>query len=131
MRRLLLGAGLAMGLAAVPAWAANSDVTVANFDFSPNSVQIQPGDTVTWHFSGPDTNHSVTADPGQSEQFDSDPDDPSPFHAPTDTFSHTFPAAGRYTYFCKVHANMHGTVLVGDRPPPDGGPDTTAPGVSS
>jgi plastocyanin len=126
MRRLLLGAGLTMALVAVPAWAATTDVNVANFAYSPATIQIQPGDTVTWHFTGPDLNHSVTSDDGQSESFDSDPDT-SPLHAPTDTFSHTFAAAGRFTYHCKVHAFMTGTVVVGQ---PGPGPDTTPPGVT-
>jgi plastocyanin len=133
MRRLVLGAGLTLALMAVPAWGATSDVDVSGFAFTPRTVQVQPGDTVTWHFTGPDLNHSVTATAGQSESFDSDPGDSSPLHAPNDAFSHTFPAAGRFTYFCKVHPYMQGTVQVGDpggggEPPPGG--DTTAPGVS-
>jgi plastocyanin len=122
---------------AVPAWAATSDVTVSDFAYSPASVQIQPGDTVTWTFAGPDLNHSVTSTAGQSESFDSDPN-ASPLHAPGDKFSHTFNSAGRFTYFCKVHSFMTGTVQVGDPgggepppPPPPGEEDVTAPGVSS
>jgi plastocyanin len=134
MRRLLLGLGLILALAAMPAWAANSDVSVASYEFTPASVQIQPGDSVTWTFAGPDLNHSVTSDPGQSESFESDPGDPTPLHPPNDTFSHTFNAAGRFTYFCRVHPYMKGTVVVGDpgggEPPPTG-EDTTPPGVSS
>jgi plastocyanin len=128
MRRLLLGAGLTVMLMAVPAWAATSDVTVSGFAYSPNSIQIQPGDTVTWHFSGPDLNHSVTSDAGQSESFDSDPN-ASPLHSPSDTFSHTFAAAGKFTYHCKVHSFMTGTIQVGE-PSPGPGPDTTPPGVT-
>jgi plastocyanin len=131
MRRLLVGAGLAVsGLLAVPAWADTTDVTVSGFAFSPATVQIQPGDTVTWHFSGPDENHSVTSDAGQSESFDSDPNTGSPFHTPADTFSHQFNAAGRFTYHCKVHSFMTGTVQVGDTGPPPPTGDTTPPGVS-
>lgn len=138
MRRLLLGAGLTLALAAVPAWAAESGVEVRNNFFAPQSVQIQPGDTVVWTFKG--ANHSVTADEGQSESFDSDPDEPFPVHPIDDTFSHTFNSPGRFTYFCKVHpTTMKGTVVVGDpgggdpppgeEPPPGG--DTTAPGLSA
>jgi plastocyanin len=127
MRRLLLGAGLMLGLIAVPAWAATSDVTVAHVDYSPRSVEVQLGDTVTWHFDGPDTNHSVTADPGQSDSFDSDPGNASPIHAPADTFSHTFNTPGKFTYFCKVHASMHGTVVVTDPNAPPPPADTTPP----
>src|SRR3954469_14788589 len=113
MRRLLLGAGLTFVWLAVPAWAATKDVDVSGFAYSPQTIQIDPGDTVTWHFSGPDLNHSVTSDDGQSESFDSDAGNPSPLHAPTDTFSHTFAAAGKFTYHCKVHSFMTGTVQIG------------------
>ena len=122
-----------LALAAVPAWAATSSVEVVDFAFKPASVQIAPGDTVTWTFSGTglDLRHSVTSDDGQSESFDSDPGNPSPLHAEGDQFSHTFSAPGRFTYFCKVHpTTMKGTVVVGapGEPPPAG--DTTPPGVS-
>src|SRR4051794_600185 len=127
MRRLLLGAGLTFVWLTVPAWAATSDVDVSGFAYSPASLHVDPGDTVTWHFTGPDLNHSVTSDDGQSESFDSDPNTTSPLHAPTDTFSHTFAAAGKFTYHCKVHSFMQGTVVVGDAGP---GPDTTPPGVT-
>src|SRR3954447_10424160 len=73
MRRLLLGAGLTFVWLAVPAWAATKDVDVSGFAYSPQTIQIDPGDTVTWHFSGPDLNHSVTSDDGQSESFDRTP----------------------------------------------------------
>ena len=128
MRRLLLGAGLTLALAAVPAWAADSGVEVRNNSFAPQSVQIQPGDTVTWTFKG--ANHSVTADERQSESFDSDPGETFPVHPSDDTFAHTFNSPGRFTYFCKVHqGTMRGTVVVGGEEPPPGG-DTTAPSVS-
>ena len=131
MRRLLLGAGLLPALAAAPAWAATTGVEVRNNSFAPPSVQIAPGDTVTWTFKG--ANHSVTADEGQSESFDSDPNETFPIHPIDDTFSHTFNAPGRFTYFCKVHpSTMKGTVVVaapGEEPPPQG--DTTPPGISS
>jgi plastocyanin len=127
MRRLALGACLTLGALTAPAWAATSDVSVANFQFSPSRVDIQPGDTVTWRFAGPDTDHSVTSDPGQAESFDSDPGNSSPLHRLGDTFSHTFTTPGTYTYFCKVHPFMTGRVVV--RAP--GTADTTPPAVSS
>jgi plastocyanin len=119
MRRLLTGTGLvALALAAAPAHAATTGVDVANFAFKPATVNIAPGDTVTWTFKGPDLNHSVT---GQG--FDSDPGNSMPLHIVGDTFSHTFPDAGTFTYVCKVHSFMTGKVVVGTPPPPD----TTAP----
>ena len=72
--RLLLATALALGIGAAPAAAA--DVNIGGFAFSPSSVTIAQGETVTWHFAGPDTNHSVTSDPGQADSWDSDPGRP-------------------------------------------------------
>src|SRR5919206_306000 len=123
MRRFVLGTCVTLAALTAPAWGATSDVGVANFQFSPSRVDIQPGDTVTWRFAGPDTDHSVTSDPGQAESFDSDPGNSSPLHRLGDTFSHTFTTPGTYTYFCKVHPFMTGRVVV--RAP--GTADTTSP----
>jgi plastocyanin len=107
------------------AQAANTDVKVANFAFSPTSVTVLAGDSVTWHFDGPDTNHSVTTNAGQADNFDSDPGNSSPLHVPGSTFAHTFNATGTFTYFCKVHPFMTGKVDVKPL-----GSDITAPVVS-
>src|SRR5919112_4779012 len=122
MRRPLLVAGLLTLALAAPAHAATTGVDVANFAFKPATVNIAPGDTVTWTFKGPDLNHSVT-----SSAFDSDPGNSMPLHVVGDTFSHTFPDAGTFSYICKVHSFMTGKVVVGTAPPPD----TTAPVISS
>jgi plastocyanin len=120
---------VALGVSASPASAA--DVTIANFEFSPPSITIAQGDKVTWHWAGPDTNHSVTSDSGQADSWDSDPGKfPSAAdHPPTDTFDHTFNTAGTFTYLCKVHSSMTGRVIVNG---PGGGPppDTTAPSLT-
>jgi plastocyanin len=133
MWRGALIAEVALAMASAPAYAANQDVRVANNSFSPTAVNIQPGDTVTWRFTGPDTNHSATSDPGQAESWDSDPGNPFPNHVLNDTFVHTFNATGSFTYFCKVHTFMRARVVVsapGSPPPPPAG-DTAAPQLSS
>ena len=129
MRRLLLPATLALGVAAAPAQAA--DVKIQNFSFMPASITIGQGDAVTWTWAGPDTNHSVTSDSNQADSWDSDPGrmPTAADHPPTSTFSHTFNTAGTFTYHCKIHASMTGKVTVnlpGGGPPPD----TTAPKLS-
>jgi plastocyanin len=132
MRRLLLGACATVALLAAPAWGATTDVDVANFAFTPANITVQQGDSVTWHFNGTsafDLRHSVTADRGQADSWDSDPGNGSPLHATGDTFSHTFNTAGTFIYHCKVHASMEGHVTV--RAPGGGpAPDTTAPKLS-
>ena len=129
MRRLLLAAALALGVAAAPAQAA--DVKIQNFSFMPASITIGQGDSVTWTWAGPDTNHSVTSGANQADSWDSDPGKtPSSIdHLPGSTFSHTFNTPGTFTYLCKVHSFMTGKVVVngpGGSPPPD----TTAPTLS-
>jgi plastocyanin len=92
----------------------NQVVNLANTQFTPASYSIYEGDVVVWSWAGPDTNHSVTADPGQAEQFDSDPTGPptSESHPVGSSFTHVVRRAGRYTYFCKVHPTMRGSVEV-------------------
>jgi plastocyanin len=129
--RLLPATLVAFAAAAAPAHAA--DVKIQGFAFTPSTVTIALGDTVTWTYAGPDTNHSVTSDPGQADSWDSDPgrSPSSTDHPPGTTYARRFDVAGRFTYFCKVHPSMKGTVVVGgggSPPPPPG--DTTAPAIS-
>ena len=78
--------------------------------FSPSSVMINAGDTVTWKWDD-GTPHSVTSD---TALFDSTVLSGSP---PLKSFSHTFAVAGTYPYHCVVHGGsggigMSGTVTV-------------------
>jgi plastocyanin len=102
-----------------PALAADANVNVADDEFQAPTVQIQPGDTVTWHWTGVDQ-HTVTTRSGQTERFGSK-------FMTSGTFQHTFPKPGRFTYFCQVHTFMRGAVEVG--PPPF--PDTLLPRATS
>lgn len=56
----------------------------------------------------------MTSDPGQAEQFDSDPEGPptNEAHPVGSSFSHVFNNVGRFTYYCKTHPNMRGAVDV-------------------
>lgn len=133
MRRIAVLALLVLAVSAGPALSAPQSVDIALFEFKPATVTVNAGEAVTWTFSGPDTNHSVTSNPpGQAEEFDSDPGrfPDSSDHPVGDRYSHMFTKPGRYTYFCKVHPDMKGTVVVNN---PDGTPpaDTTSPRISS
>jgi plastocyanin len=82
--------------------AASASVTMGDFFFSPASVTVAVGDTVTWHNTG-QAPHTATADDGS---FD------------TGTInaggsgSHRFSTAGTFSYICTIHPNMKGTVRV-------------------
>ena len=84
-----------------------------NGGFQPSPIQLQVGDTVTWINDDLEP-HTVTS--GSSgvpdNKFNSSPDF-IPLMAPDASFSHTFTEVGEYPYFCMLHPNMVGTVIVG------------------
>ena len=98
-RFLLLLAALTLvaSLFAGPSAAATATVTANSSSFSPASVSIAVGDTVSWpNLSG----HTVKADDGSfSSGFAS-------------SFTHTFETAGTFDYICTYRPYMKGTVLV-------------------
>jgi plastocyanin len=82
--------------------AADRAVDIAGFAFSPGSVTIAVGDTVTW--SNADVqNHTATAD---DASFDTGT------IAGGTSKSVTFATAGRFAYHCKIHPSMTATVVV-------------------
>jgi LPXTG-motif cell wall-anchored protein len=82
--------------------AASGSVTIADFDFTPATITVSQGDTVTWNNNGP-TPHSATANDGS---FDTG------ILKKGQTSSHTFNQAGTFSYFCKPHPFMKATVVV-------------------
>ncbi len=81
---------------------ASATVSMGDNFYSPASVSIAAGDTVTWNNNG-QAPHSATADNGSFDTgvFNSG-----------QSRSETFNSAGTFTYFCTIHANMHGSVRV-------------------
>ena len=82
--------------------AATENVTIADFEFTPDQITIQQGDTVTWTNEGP-TAHSATAPDGS---FDTG------VFSAGGSRSETFDEAGTFSYFCTPHPNMTGTIVV-------------------
>jgi len=95
--------------------AASTGVTISDFQFSPASVTVNVGDTVTWTNNGP-TPHSATSTSGV---FDTGIMDAG------QSGSHTFTEAGTFAYICTPHPNMHGTVVVQAAAVDDGTGDDT------
>ena len=93
-------------LAALPrdAGAANAAVSINNFAFSPGSVTVGIGDTVTWTNNQAGVPHTVTSD--TAGVMDSGT------LASGATYAKTFDAAGTFTYFCAIHPTRTGTVIV-------------------
>jgi predicted lipoprotein with Yx(FWY)xxD motif len=102
---LLLLAPVLGAHAARPAAHAHAtvQVTIQNFAFSPQTITVAPGTTVTWT-NKDSQDHTVTSD------SDAWPD--SGNLATNKTFSHTFANAGTYTYHCALHPYMTGKVIV-------------------
>lgn len=119
MRLLLVLLVSIAALAAAPALAADSSVTVGDDFFDPSTSTLGQGESITWNWNG-SNDHTVTSN---SRQIDS-------FHSGIKTgtgktFKHAFKYAGRFRYFCEIHPDlMQATVTVGTD-------DHVAPKVSS
>jgi plastocyanin len=90
---------------AIPATsdAASRTVTVDNFAFSPASLSVRAGTTVTWNFKD-STRHNVTVRRG-----------PARFHSRDirrGSYSRTLKRRGTYKIFCSIHPDMHQTIRV-------------------
>jgi plastocyanin len=79
--------------------------------FPDGTFTITKGTTVTWTHRGSNP-HSVTAEDGSFDSCAGLPAGCMTGAPGTDTFSHTFGAAGSFGYFCRVHPSMTGTVTV-------------------
>jgi plastocyanin len=87
--------------ASEPAPRATVTVTVDNMAFSPKTVTVSPGDTVTWSFQD-NVAHTTTSNQGF-------------WGSPTrvsGTFSRVFSSAGSFGYHCIPHPHMTGSVKV-------------------
>ena len=111
MTIVLVLATTAPGLGiAQAAYAQSTTVDIKDLAFSPASIQVVQGDTVTWTNSEEIMPHDVTSGaPGQpdiGQRFGSE------ILMPGQTFSATFTEAGEFVYFCKLHPTMIGVVVV-------------------
>ena len=112
--------GAAAPLAATGSAAAVS-ANIQNTSF-PATISVKPGTTVTWTNKDPFT-HTVAADSGQAETFDSKT------IAGGASFSMTFTKAGTFKYHCNIHSTMHGTVVVDAQATGVSTPDASKTGV--
>jgi plastocyanin len=100
----ILAAGVAAAIAAPPALAgemgAERSVDIPGQLYSPDTLPVLVGDTVTW------TNHDHITHTVTGDEFDSNR------LAPGAHFSFTFPKPGIYRYHCTIHRFMHAEVHV-------------------
>ena len=79
-----------------------ADVIIDNFTFTPETLTVAIGTTVTW-VNHDDIPHVVAE---KALKFHSPPLDTG------DVFSHRFDQAGEIYYFCTLHPRMTGTIVV-------------------
>jgi plastocyanin len=108
MKRLFLLplAGLAAVLVVAAAGAATQTVQITKNGFTPQSLTLSVGDTVTWH-NADTADHQVVGNDGSFA---------SPVLQPDQTYSHTFSSAGTFRYhdaFARTHV---GTITVNGPP---------------
>jgi len=86
-----------------PAKATKTEVVIGNYSFSPKTLTVPVGATVTWtnHDKVP---HLVTTANNQFQK--------SPVLKAGQSFSNTFATAGTYSYFCSIHPRMTGNIIV-------------------
>lgn len=80
--------------------AGGSSVVIENFAFSPASLTVPVGTTVTWT-NQDGSNHFVKFSDAASDRMKKGA-----------TYTRTFTAAGIYTYECSIHPSMTGTIVV-------------------
>jgi plastocyanin len=99
---LVFAAAVAVGWPLTPGWASQTVIKIGNFTFTPAEVTIKAGDTVVWK-NDDDLPHSVVASGSgfRSKALDTD-----------ETFSMNFTEVGEVEYFCGLHPQMKGRIIV-------------------
>jgi len=87
------------------AQAASVNVNIVDFKFDPAVITITAGTTVTWTEVGP-TEHNTVYKGTRPLLWESD------IMHPGDKFSYTFTKPGTYDYWCTIHPEMLGKVIV-------------------
>ena len=90
----------AAALPAAPARAADTEVLIDQFTFTPQRFTVKAGTSVTW-INEDDVPHTIAS---SSKLFKSKALDTG------DKFSFTFTTPGTYEYFCSLHPHMTGAV---------------------
>ena len=125
MERRRFVAPLAAGVLATlfgggSALAADQDVAISGFSYSPRTVTVNVGDTVTWTNSDAQA-HTATGSGWNTGDLGNG-----------DSASITFRSAGTFDYMCGIHPAMSGTVIVraagGITPPTDTEPISSTDG---
>ena len=82
-------------------------VSIKNYMFSPMTIRVKAGTTVTWT-NDDGVHHNVVADQMSSSAPNGQ------LIGQDEKYSFTFTKPGTYTFHCAPHPYMHGTVIVTD-----------------
>lgn len=94
--------------AAPVAVAAAHHVMIENYAYSPATITVRAGDTVTWT-NHDEAQHDVVTTSGPSSFR-------SPLLAKGQSWSYTFSAAGTYSYYCSLHPDMRAKAIAQPAP---------------
>lgn len=78
------------------------EITLDGFAFSPETLTIEPMETVTWNVL--EDGHTITSEDGLFDWSVKN----------GESRAHTFEEPGSFGYFCKIHPGMRGRVQVGE-----------------
>lgn len=83
-----------------PATGGQQKVTIKNYAFNPSQLTVKVGTEVQW-VNEDSANHLVTGADFRSQIM-----------GPGETYSHTFSAPGSFDYYCSLHPEMKGRIVV-------------------
>lgn len=85
-----------------PAWAEDTQIVIKDFAFAPKELTVAAGTTITWVNRDDEAHQLMSQDKViHSAALDTD-----------DKASITFKDPGTYSYFCTLHPQMTGTIVV-------------------
>jgi plastocyanin len=99
----VVGSVLAGGVLFARAEGTPNAVTIDNFFFTPGTITVKTGTTVTWT-NRDDIPHGIASSNNafkKSTALDTD-----------ESYSFTFTTPGTYQYFCYLHPKMVGSIVV-------------------
>ena len=99
----VFGSVLAAGVGPAGAEGPASAISIDNFSFTPATLTVKAGTTVTWT-NKDDIPHGIASSNNafkKSRALDTD-----------DGYSFTFTTPGTYQYFCYLHPHMVGSIVV-------------------
>jgi plastocyanin len=84
--------------------------TLTDTAFQPNPVNVKVGDTVSWTNNDNTIHTVIEGNPATGGEVEGG--FASEILGPGVTFEHTFNQTGTFEYYCNLHPNMVGTVIV-------------------